>query len=335
MRVLSRSSALPCIAVAAAVAAALLLKGSSSSVHASLIPLPDAKPAIIALSADDFRAAAFEPREKQRLQAHFLRVESELRRRDVSPLSATQQAARRRLITYLEQYRVRGQFPRNEQVSGWRVPIFRDAHGTLCAMAYLIDRSGRANIVEEIARSRNLAYIPELADNPQLAAWLNDNGLSLEEAARIQPTYPWEVAEIRRRNKEDHYSRLTNDARLLNTLSVAVNASALSNPRRGREFGGLGLLTGLYGILLGTGRPDLDSTSIDKSARWNYLMGGLAAALGIYNLSRPTPCHHENAKDTATALKAQPLQRETLIGFVPSFGGENGAGGYLTLNTRF
>ena len=56
-------------------------------------------------------------------------------------------------------------------------------------MGYLIARDGRSDLVERIRDGRNLARIPELASDTALVAWVRDAGLTLEEAARIQPAY--------------------------------------------------------------------------------------------------------------------------------------------------
>lgn len=128
-------------------------------------------------------------KEVVRLRAHFDSVDSELRTRDVSRLSPAQRTQRQRLVTWLEEYRNAGVFPINDRFQGRLVPFFRDSKGTLCAMAYLIDRSGRRDIVDKVASSRNNAFIPELTDDPALVAWLDSNGLTVAEAARIQPAY--------------------------------------------------------------------------------------------------------------------------------------------------
>lgn len=313
-----------------------VLRGLTAAIAvAALLLCPAA--VVQASSSDLSRSDVRMPTEKQRLQAHFLQVEAELRRRDVSRLSAAQRAARQRLIAWVGEYRVRGVFPRNAQVSGRRVPIFRDNYRTLCAMAYLIDRSGRADIVDKVAATRNLAYIPELADDPELVTWLHENGLMLDEAARIQPAYGFlETPERQAARREiNRYTSRTNTALTLNTLSIGVNAIALSKPAHRQAFGGVGVLTGLYGLVLGLNEPDRDRTRTGLAARWNFMMGGVSLALGIYNLTRAQPRDGaEGAGDTA-ALKSQPLKRETRVGFAPLFGGTDGAGGYLTVNARF
>jgi hypothetical protein len=124
----------------------------------------------------------------ERLREHFRTVEAELMKRDVSHLTAPQRAARTHHIRALRAYGEAGLFPHNHnQVS--RAPFFRDEHGTLCAMGYLMAESGATELVERIARTRNNAYIRELAHDPDLVAWLEQNGFTVEEATRIQPAY--------------------------------------------------------------------------------------------------------------------------------------------------
>jgi hypothetical protein len=127
-------------------------------------------------------------REVTRLRAHFDSVSSELRNRDVAELSESQRASRAALIEWLQEYRDAGRFPVNDRFPT-ATPIFRDSRGTLCAMAYLIDRSGRGDLVDRVAATRNTEYIPRLADDPELVVWLDSVGLSVAEAARIQPAY--------------------------------------------------------------------------------------------------------------------------------------------------
>lgn len=57
------------------------------------------------------------------------------------------------------------------------MPFFRDSRGVLCAMAYLIDRSGRGDLVDRVTSTRNNAFIPELAGDPELRTWLDSGRL--------------------------------------------------------------------------------------------------------------------------------------------------------------
>src|SRR5687767_4852395 len=85
--------------------------------------------------------------EQSRVRQHLLGAERELLQRDVSSLTEAQRAARARNIHTLREYRINGVFPHNHDYPGIRVPYFRDAHGTLCAMAYLIARSENSDLV--------------------------------------------------------------------------------------------------------------------------------------------------------------------------------------------
>lgn len=127
--------------------------------------------------------------EVARLRAHFDSVDAELRRATALQLTPSQRTARATLIGWLREYRDAGRFPRNDRFPELAMPFFRDGHGALCAMAYLIERSGRRDLVDRIARTRNNAFIAELANDPALRVWLDSVGVSVTEAARIQPTY--------------------------------------------------------------------------------------------------------------------------------------------------
>jgi hypothetical protein len=131
--------------------------------------------------------------EVARLRAHFDSVDAELRHAKALRLTPSQRTARATLIGWLREYRDAGRFPRNDRFPELAMPFFRDGHGALCAMAYLIERSGRRDLVDRIARTRNNAFIAELANDPALRVWLDSVGLSVTEAARIQPTYPPKV----------------------------------------------------------------------------------------------------------------------------------------------
>jgi hypothetical protein len=104
--------------------------------------------------------------------------------RSLDPLTRVVRAL---LLDELARYRRRGVFPSNPGLA--KTPIFVDARGTRCAMAHLLELGGERALVETIARDRNLAYVRELADEPRLLAWLRAAGLTLEEAAAIQPEY--------------------------------------------------------------------------------------------------------------------------------------------------
>lgn len=119
-------------------------------------------------------------REIARVRAHLENVEAELLATPMTP-------ARARVLADLRRYIEAEQYPTNETAVA-STPIFIDEHGARCAMAALIETSEPA-LVQRIARDHRYAYIRDLAGDPELVRWLADHDLTLDEAARIQPSY--------------------------------------------------------------------------------------------------------------------------------------------------
>lgn len=99
-------------------------------------------------------------------------------------------AARLVQLHRLAAYRDRGVFPLNEGQSARAAPIFVDRHGTDCAVGHLMRCAGWPDEVDSIARSNNLVYVPD-AIHSAISAWVLTSGLTLEEAALVQPGYYW------------------------------------------------------------------------------------------------------------------------------------------------
>lgn len=138
--------------------------------------------------ADDRETGA---REVHRIRAHFDSVLTEL---DTSPaarsLDARQRDSRFALRATLARYRDRGTFPRNIDFPGQAVPYFVDRErGTLCAVAHLLESTGRRDIVDRVARANNNVWVTELGGDTAFTEWLGRNGITLAEAARIQVPY--------------------------------------------------------------------------------------------------------------------------------------------------
>jgi len=126
--------------------------------------------------------------EQARVSAHLRRAEEKACQRPPSGLCRARRAARRLLLRELGRYRAIGRFPQNRFFRE-PTPFFVDDNGTPCAVAHLLEASGEAELVQRIARERNNARVSELMDEPRLLAWLDAAGLTLEEAAMIQPSY--------------------------------------------------------------------------------------------------------------------------------------------------
>lgn len=223
-------------------------------------------------------------REIVRLQAHFDSVDQELRSRDVSQLSREQQSARSELVAWLRDYRSEAAFPLNDAISEHAVPIFRDSRGVLCAMAYLIQRSGRADIVVDVATTRNTATIHQLADDARLVAWLDSTGLTLDEAARIQPWYG--------PPPEDASNRVSADYAI---ASLAFSGTALATAgvnivSPSRMSGFLGLMAGALAVMNGVRRLD-ESGGTKRVATANTAIGAVSIGVGLrgFLVRKPEP----------------------------------------------
>lgn len=223
--------------------------------------------------------------EIERVRQHLEGAETMLLGRDLSALTIAQRVARNRRIAELRAYRERGHFPHNHRLRG-RTPVFVDEHGTRCAMAYLIERSGGSELVSRIARTRNLARIRDLAGDPALVGWLGENGLTLAEAARIQPEYGDGVEEKDYRGIQ---LAIVSASAGLSLYGVTLNRSVADTPQSRNRRGLAGLACGMQGGVIGT----LFLASGDATARGVGLcgaaMGLVSIGLGIHQLNVRRP----------------------------------------------
>lgn len=265
---------------------------------------------LIVLGADSHPS-----REQVRLRAHFDSVLVELRTRDVTALTVSQRASRERLIKWLADYRDAGLFPVNDRYADVPTPIFRDARGVTCAMAYLVDRSGRGDIVDRISSTRNLAYIRDLTDDTVLVAWLDSAGLTAGEAARIQPTYP---GDRERRLRE--LRGLTVWMSGTSLLTAGWNIAKPSN-----RVGVVGVLVGgLTALLWGPGLASEQEEDRTYSTI-NVVSGGIAILSGVYAIRKPRtpsleqPLSDRHGIDWVPFLDIAPTTRTTRLGFAARF----------------
>lgn len=126
--------------------------------------------------------------EVRRVRHHLAGAEAMMRARELSGLSPAQRTMRAFVVAELRRYRLRGVFPRNHYHREL-TPQFVDEHGVRCAMAHLLHVTGFDDLVERVRRAKNDVRIRELAGDPELLAWLLMVGMTLDEAARVQPSY--------------------------------------------------------------------------------------------------------------------------------------------------
>jgi len=223
--------------------------------------------------------------ETARIRTHLAVVERELRAKDVSSLTVAQRAARARNLDVLHEYLMRGIFPRNTDFPGERVPYFIDRYGTRCAMAYLIEQSGHGDLVARVAATHNNARVRELQDDPALVAWLDQNGMTLAEAARVQPSYGGCCFTSSESGASTGYKTTTAFSIGLNATALALNTASIgvSRPLAGL----LGILTGAVGIAVGEPNFDKDGQR-HTFGLLNAGVGTAAGLLGVYRLVKVT-----------------------------------------------
>jgi hypothetical protein len=230
----------------------------------------------------------------ERIQRQLARVERQLLAHggDSSPAQAL---ARGEQIARLHEYRVRGVFPHNHDFPGKVVPYFVDRHGTLCAMAYLIDASGGGDIVRAVSTARNNATVMELAADPTLgpalADWLDHAGLTVQEAQSIQPAYGgyWEGSWRDRNEVTPAYAIGSGLVGAVNVLSIGVNGATAESGKGPRWAAALGMTAGAAGMALGIANWDRDGTR-GNIAVANTTLGALSFLLSTFALARePKP----------------------------------------------
>ncbi len=135
------------------------------------------------LVADNARVFASD---REFVQAHFAAVEIVLLNADVSALSPVQLEARYRNIQVLHDYAARGIFPANH--CSYTTPVFIDEFNTHCAVGHLMQQSGFDAMAVRIASRNNLVHSIDIND-PEVYAWQESSGFTMEELALIQPSY--------------------------------------------------------------------------------------------------------------------------------------------------
>jgi hypothetical protein len=261
--------------------------------------------------------------EVQRIRLHFDSVLVELRGRDVASLSDRQRERRATLIATLEAYRDRGWFPRNYDFPGQLVPYFVDRRtGVLCAVAHLLESTGRRDIVNRVARTNNNVWVAEFAPDSALGSWLAAHGLTLDEASRIQVPYDEDAPE----SAALGVAAATGGAVVMSAWNATVN-------RRGK---------GKVGTFLGVafGVAALGATSVAGSASGDgfgpgplvtLAAGSLSTGLAIRGVLRQRRLEAARRATVPPAITAQKEPVQTTLAPTISTDGQAG----VVLRVRF
>jgi hypothetical protein len=125
--------------------------------------------------------------EKLRMHEHFVAVRARLAARKATRPEL--EANRQKILGYLDAYIAKGTTPDNAHLP-WRTPVFIDDARTICAVGYLIEQSAGRPLADKIAAAHRYDFIEDIArDMPEVRAWVESSGFTLDELGQIQPGY--------------------------------------------------------------------------------------------------------------------------------------------------
>ena len=224
---------------------------------------------IVSLAALPFAAVAWTPPartaedgpqraiEVRRIRLHFDSVLTELGDARPTGLTTSQRKHRAELMATLEGYRDRGVFPHNYDFPGRAVPYFVDRKtGTLCAVGFLLESTGRRDIVDRVAKMDNNVYVAELARDSAFNTWLGENGITLAEAARIQVPYmgPIDVTPSISSNNNATAYKVGSGVAITGALLSTIWNARPNRDGHGRVANVLGATAGVAALGLGVAR---------------------------------------------------------------------------------
>jgi hypothetical protein len=262
--------------------------------------------------------------EVARIRAHFDSVLVELTARDLGALSSSQRQHRAALDATLAAYRDRGLFPRNYDFPGQAVPYFVDPRtGVLCAVAHLLESTGRRDIVDRVSHGDNNVWVSQLAGDTAFTGWLSANGITLKEAARIQLPYVQPVTKAEEARNVAFMSVAPfaiGGAAITSLMNVLGNADG---HRTGVSKVGLvsGIVTTAMGVAL-VGKSGI-APAVGASA---IAVGGTSIALSTRSMRR-------NAAIVSAREAAR--EREVAAAVQPTVDATGGAGARVAVTVRF
>jgi hypothetical protein len=224
----------------------------------------------------------------------------------------------------LAAYRDRGVFPHNYDFPDAAMPYFIDRKtGTLCAVAHLLESTGRRDIVDRVARMNNNVWVAELASDTALATWLDRQGITLAEAARIQVPYirnePMTPAKVARNTM--FFAVVPASAVVATTATVWNFVGNADGHRPGVSWSGVaaGSLTSTAGVLLMLRSYDTSDDSFKVGAA-AVTLGGLSILTSSHSIYRHRVIAQREAESKKRVADAVV---SPLVGFDqgnPSFG---------------
>ena len=262
-----------------------------------------------------------------RVRAHFDTVLAELGSRDLTGLSESQRSKRALLVTTLMAYRDRGAFPKNYDFPDRFVPYFVDRKtGVHCAVAHLLAATGRADIVDRVRRANNNVRVADLAGDTAFVSWLDASGLTLDEAARIQPSYGG--ARDVDDQRDQSYRNASVVALSLSTFATVWNLTNQSGDRP--VVSKIGIVIGAATVGLGAFAESFPDPSHELAIA-NGVVGAASAFVGARGLIRRNRAARKAGQAVNGGARTGGLEASVAPAF--SLVGQKSAG--IAVNVRF
>jgi hypothetical protein len=248
----------------------------------------------------------------------------ELAAADVRPLSSDQLNNRVSLVATLIAYRDRGVFPRNYDFPGQAVPYFVDPHtGVLCAVAHLLESTGRRDIVDRVSHGDNNVWVAQLATDTAFTSWLSTQGITLAEAARIQVPY---VQPVTKAEEVRNVAFMSVAPFAIGGAAVTSLMNAFGNAdghRTGISKIGLasGIVTTAMGVAL-VGKSGI-APAVGASA---IAVGGTSIALSTRSIRR---------NNAIVSAREAARERQVAAALEPTVGAPGGTGARVAVTVRF
>ncbi len=260
--------------------------------------------------------------EVRRIRAHFDSVLTELPTHNIATLSAAQRARRMQVLSTLRTYRTAGSFPHNYDFQD-PTPYFVDRKtGVLCAVAHLLESTGRRDIVDRVAAANNNVYVADLAGDSAFTRWLDHTGLTLAEAARIQVPYMGDWSpEIIAPPPSNTASYSIGSAVAIGGSLAATMWSTYGNGdghRRFSNFAGLAASAANFGL---AAAAMSDRSAPRAVAPITLLAGGVSAYFSTRGLFR-----HKSYRAAQREAAQQPKVARATVAPILPVAGQNGAG---------
>lgn len=177
-------------------------------------------------------------------------------------------------------------------------------------LAYLIAKSAHASLIERVATTRNNAYIAELANDAEFLEWLWSAGLTVDEAARIQPMYqPLPPSSVERDHVTARYAVGSVLAAGVGGASIALNLTGDIARPAAKLYAILGMTAGSVGLAMGASKLG-DEGGRGDLAMMSTAIGAASTAIGARALilhSRRSPAATERAARAPQIMVAPTL----------------------------